>query len=267
MITPSLTALAGVFDGNPLGNNPNNISGTNFNLHNGALYIGELQYAINQPSDGQMVGVPQSGLPGTYKIGVWYNNERFDDLSTDNTGLSLANPQSTGTAQSHHGNYSFYAVADQMIWRPDPDEPRSIGVFARVMGAPGDRNLVSVSANAGIVMKAPFAGRDNDSVGIGLAVGFRGGIWNIGAEGQFTIGALAGGSVALAFYPVTGWWLLPLMSLAGIAGGAALRADCAVVSACGAHAVAYFRARRRLAGIDPVKPGFDCGNSRGYGDA
>ena len=142
------TVLAGVFDGNPLGNNPNNISGTNFNLHNGALYIGELQYAINQPSDGQMVGVPQSGLPGTYKIGVWYNNERFDDLSTDNTGLSLANPQSTGTAQSHQGNYSFYAVADQMIWRPDPDEPRSIGVFARVMGAPGDRNLVSVSANA-----------------------------------------------------------------------------------------------------------------------
>jgi porin len=37
------------------------------------------------------------------------------------------------------------------------------------MGAPGDRNLVSVSANAGIVMKAPFKGRDNDSVGIGLA--------------------------------------------------------------------------------------------------
>lgn len=58
-------------------------------------------------------------------------------------------------------------------------------------------------------------------IGIGLAVGFRGGIWNIGAEGQFTVGALAGGSVALAFYPLTGWWLLPLMSLAGIAGGAA----------------------------------------------
>ncbi len=58
-------------------------------------------------------------------------------------------------------------------------------------------------------------------IAIGLAVGFRGGVWNIGAEGQFTIGALAGGAVALAFYPATGWWLLPLMSLAGIAGGAA----------------------------------------------
>ncbi|CAH2777006.1 MAG: Outer membrane low permeability porin, OprB family [uncultured Caballeronia sp.] len=167
-ITGSLTGLVGVFDGDSLGNNPNNFSGTNFNLHNGALYIGELQYSINQPSDGEMVGVPQTGLPGTYKIGFWYNNERFNDLNTDNTGLSLANPLSSGTPQTHNGDYSFYAVADQMIWRPNPDEPRSIGVFARVMGAPGDRNLVSFSANAGIVMKAPFAGRDNDSVGLGV---------------------------------------------------------------------------------------------------
>jgi simple sugar transport system permease protein len=58
-------------------------------------------------------------------------------------------------------------------------------------------------------------------IAVGLAAGFRAGIWNIGAEGQFTIGALAGGSVALAVYPAAGWWLLPLMALAGIAGGAA----------------------------------------------
>jgi len=34
------------------------------------------------------------------------------------------------------------------------------------MGAPGDRNLVSLAANVGVVMKAPFKGRDNDSVGL-----------------------------------------------------------------------------------------------------
>jgi porin len=107
-------------------------------------------------------------LPGTYKLGVWYNNGSFADQRYDNTGLSLANPATSGVAQNHHGDYSFYAVADQMIWRPDPDEARSIGVFARVMGAPGDRNLVSLAANLGVVMKAPFAGRDNDSVGLAL---------------------------------------------------------------------------------------------------
>jgi porin len=165
-ITPSLTALGGVFSGDPLGNNPNNLSGTNFNLHNGTLWIGELQYYVNQPSEGQLVGADDRSLPGTYKLGFWYNNNPFADQRFGTDGLSLANPASNGIPLEHQGNYSFYAVADQMIWRPDPDEPRSIGVFARVMGAPGDRNLVSFAANLGIVMKAPFAGRDNDSVGL-----------------------------------------------------------------------------------------------------
>ncbi|MFD1557689.1 carbohydrate porin [Paraburkholderia silviterrae] len=168
-ITPSLTGLVGVFDGDPLGNNPNNLSGTNFNLHNGTMVIGELQYAINQPSEGELVSADTSrALPGTYKLGFWYNNESFADQRYDNTGLSLNNPATTGIPAQHHGDYSIYAVADQMVWRPDPDSPRSVGVFARVMGAPGDRNLVDFSANAGIVMKAPFKGRDNDSVGLAL---------------------------------------------------------------------------------------------------
>ncbi len=34
---------------------------------------------------------------------------------------------------------------------------------------------------------------------IGLAVGFRAGVWNIGAEGQLTLGALCGGWLALHF--------------------------------------------------------------------
>ncbi len=54
------------------------------------------------------------------------------------------------------------------VWRPDPDGPRSIGVFTRLMGAPGDRNLVSFAANAGVMMKAPFKDRDNDSVGLAV---------------------------------------------------------------------------------------------------
>jgi simple sugar transport system permease protein len=56
-------------------------------------------------------------------------------------------------------------------------------------------------------------------IATGLAIGFRAGVWNIGAEGQFTIGAIFGGGVALAFYEVEGFWVLPLMVLAGIAGG------------------------------------------------
>ena len=58
-------------------------------------------------------------------------------------------------------------------------------------------------------------------IAIGLSFGFRAGVWNIGAEGQFTIGALSGGSVGLLFYQVEGFWILPLMALAGILGGMA----------------------------------------------
>lgn len=57
-------------------------------------------------------------------------------------------------------------------------------------------------------------------IAIGLALGFRAGVWNIGAEGQFIMGAIAGGATGLAFYDTPGLWLLPLMTLAGAAGGA-----------------------------------------------
>jgi porin len=173
-ISDALTVLAGVFDGNPAGSDggdpqKQNAHGTNFNLHNGALFIGEVQYAINQPPATRSDAQP-AGLPGTYKLGVWYNTQRFADQRFDNTGLSLANPASTGIAQSHTGNYSFYAVADQMVWRPGAESPKSLGVFARIMGAPGDRNLIDLGVNAGVTVKAPLKGRDNDVVGV--AVGY-----------------------------------------------------------------------------------------------
>lgn len=58
------------------------------------------------------------------------------------------------------------------------------------------------------------------TIAVGLAIGFRAGVWNIGAEGQLTLGAICGGGVALAFHGEGGPWLLPLMIIAGGAGGA-----------------------------------------------
>ncbi|MGF6837696.1 porin [Paraburkholderia youngii] len=169
----SMTILGGVFDGNPAPGNGDpqqlNPNGTQFNLHNGAMLIGEVQYTINQsPPSGSGATVP-SGLPGTYKLGFWYNNNHFADQHLDTNGISLASPASNGVPATHRGNFSIYAVADQMVWRPSADSPQSVGVFMRVMGAPGDRNLLDFNVNAGIVLKAPFKGRDNDSVGLALS--------------------------------------------------------------------------------------------------
>ncbi|WP_299359310.1 ABC transporter permease [uncultured Paracoccus sp.] len=56
-------------------------------------------------------------------------------------------------------------------------------------------------------------------IACGLALGFRAGIWNIGAEGQYIIGGMCGAAVALAAYPAPGLWIFPAMVLAGAAGG------------------------------------------------
>lgn len=56
-------------------------------------------------------------------------------------------------------------------------------------------------------------------IAIGLSYGFRAGVWNIGAEGQFIVGAIAGSAVGLAFYGTDAIWLLPLMALAGMVAG------------------------------------------------
>ena len=58
-------------------------------------------------------------------------------------------------------------------------------------------------------------------IGVGLAIGFRANVWNIGAEGQLTLGAIAGGGMALAFWNETGFYILPLVCFAGILGGMA----------------------------------------------
>ncbi|HSK40293.1 MAG TPA: ABC transporter permease [Arenibaculum sp.] len=57
-------------------------------------------------------------------------------------------------------------------------------------------------------------------IATGLAIGFRANVWNIGAEGQLTLGAIVGGGVALAFHGEGGGLLvLPSMLVGGILGG------------------------------------------------
>ncbi|MDO8719080.1 MAG: ABC transporter permease [Polaromonas sp.] len=58
-------------------------------------------------------------------------------------------------------------------------------------------------------------------IALGLAVCFRSNVWNIGAEGQFVMGAVAAGGVALLADKTTGPWIMPVILLAGVMGGMA----------------------------------------------
>ncbi len=173
--TESLTLLGGVFDDNPPGGpfkddsqlRGSEASGTRFNLGTGALVLAELQYAVHQSGTEKTdCDTLLCGLPGMYKLGGWYDTARFPDQRFDTTGLSLANPTSSGTPRQHRSNLSLYGSADQLVWR-QPGGPQSVGVFLRVMGAPADRNLIDWGLTAGLNVKGLLPGRGDDSFGIG----------------------------------------------------------------------------------------------------
>jgi porin len=168
-----ITVLAGVFNGSPVRNNTGdpqlqNPHGTSFPLGGGALSIVELQYSY--PALGSMVMADESPPLGwTYRLGAWYNSRQFGDQRFDQNGLSLADPNSNGIAQTHRGDYAIYAVADQLVWRDARDPNRTVSVFARVMGTPlKDRNLIDYSVNAGFAFHSPFIYRTDDTFDVGF---------------------------------------------------------------------------------------------------
>lgn len=152
-----VSILAGVYNGDP----SDNRAGTSFRLNKGVFAIGEVQYAINGGEDA-------TGLPGVYKIGAWYNSNSFADQRFGYDGLSLADPDGVGEPRFRRNNWSLYAVADQLVYREPGTKDQGIGVFARAMGAPGDRNAVNVFLNAGATYKGIVPGRVNDTLGLGL---------------------------------------------------------------------------------------------------
>jgi general nucleoside transport system permease protein len=56
-------------------------------------------------------------------------------------------------------------------------------------------------------------------IALGLALCFRSNVWNIGAEGQFIIGAVCAGGVALLADASMGRWIMAVVLLAGVLGG------------------------------------------------
>ncbi|MCW5721812.1 MAG: ABC transporter permease [Devosia sp.] len=58
-------------------------------------------------------------------------------------------------------------------------------------------------------------------IAVGLSIGYRANVWNIGAEGQYVLGGLAGTGIALLTRDMSGPWILPLMIGGGVLGGMA----------------------------------------------
>ncbi|AKR48034.1 MULTISPECIES: carbohydrate porin [Acetobacter] len=156
----------------PTNQNTHDEDGANFNMGTGALLITELQYALNPQPDDMSHVTKDPGLPGIYKLGGYYDTAKFPDYRYNNQGKALGSAaDTTGIPRWDRGNWMVYGIIDQMIWRPSLQSPQSVGIFARATGNGGDRNMISFAIDAGINLKAPFKGRDNDTVGLGWGIG------------------------------------------------------------------------------------------------
>ncbi len=171
----AVAILAGIFNGSPSPSEDGdaqlaNASGTSFPTNGRRLVFAEIQYTY--PALGSMV-YPGQGAPlgHTYKLGAWYDSDRFADQRTDVNGIPLASPDSQGLPRQHRGDTSIYAVADQMVWRRSDNPNQSVSVFARAMGTPqANRNLADFSLNAGVVYHNPVTNRPDDTLAVGMGL-------------------------------------------------------------------------------------------------
>ncbi len=162
--------LAAVFNGDPAGpvdgpGDPQsrNRFGLNFRVQDAPLAIGEAQFRANQDKGA-------AGLARSVKVGVWKHFGRFDDQRFGNDGLSLASPASNGQPHRLSGDWGLYGIVDQQIWRPSTGEAdKGVGVFARAMGAPSDRNLIDLYLDTGIVFAGMIPQRPDDVLSFGAA--------------------------------------------------------------------------------------------------
>jgi porin len=167
--TQQIGMMAAVFSGDPTGHNGSNSlstlqpDGTTISFNGGVLVMAEADYAINQ-------GENAKGLPITFKFGGWYHSsQQFGDQRFDNAGLSLADPLSDGMPFNHHGDWGLYAIVDATLYQVPGGSGAGLSAFARMAGAPNDRNLVSLYADAGLSYKGLLPGRDSDDAGVAVA--------------------------------------------------------------------------------------------------
>jgi len=154
-------------DVNPTDANGNetNPHGIKFRFDEGAFLLAETGYSWALTHDTK---------PGTLKLGGWFHTADAAHLRLDDTGLSLADPLSSGTPATLRENWGIYLGAEQVLWQENPDDKESVqglGIFGRCGYAPSDRNTIGFYLEGGVTRTGLFPGRDADVCGVGFACG------------------------------------------------------------------------------------------------
>lgn len=163
-ITDQWSILGAIFDGNQAGPGPGdpqerNRYGVNFRVNDPPLLLGQIQYAWNNKK-----GDPN--LAGQIKFGGWHHFGSFADQRFASNGVSLASSANSGEPLLLSGDIGGWMVFEQQIYRVLRSDDRGVGVFARIAGAPADRNLIDLYADAGLEFIGLSDTRPDDKFGI-----------------------------------------------------------------------------------------------------
>ena len=161
--------------------------GTNFRLSDPPLALLEAQVRYGRGA---------AGLPGRVKLGAFAHFGRFDDQRFGGGAVPVV----------HSPDFGAYGILDQQVYRvPGEDDERSdddeaargIGVFARVIAAPPDRNPVDLYLDGGVTAAGLMPQRPHDLFGVAAAFA-RMSTAAVGAE----VAALGGARPARSFEAV-----------------------------------------------------------------
>jgi len=214
--TPWFSFLTAGFQGNPFAEDVNR-HGFRWRLseENGYTWLNEAQFRWNH-------GEEDTGLPGQFRTGAWFSSARFADPGDE--------------ATERWGNYGFYFILDQMLYREPPTviekevyakggkgaysknpkevivtetipSDQGLGIFNRFAFEPESRNFLSFYFDAGLVYTGLIPGRDNDQLGAAIAYGK---LSNGARDSLASDGAIDPGyEIALEFtymFEITPWW-------------------------------------------------------------
>ncbi len=155
-----ITVRAAVFAGDPAGpggGDPQQREKhgfNNFGFSGRPFIIGE----VSRTSGGKTPAL-------TLMLGGWVHLDRFAALRNP-----TVTPGPVASPLGRDADYAVYGVADGRLWRSSTNSKRVVRSFLRLSYSPSDRNVIDLYADAGVTLSAPFAGRDGDKLGLGVAV-------------------------------------------------------------------------------------------------
>lgn len=129
----------------------------------GLLYIQEFSFLPNQSKDAK-------GMPGNYKLGLFYSTGDFNDKYRDINGNSYALTHLA--PRNHKENYGLYFHADQQISREsETKKNQGLTPMLVMIFQPPSTNEIPFFMDAGLMYTGLFPNRDQDVTGIGFAWG------------------------------------------------------------------------------------------------